>query len=81
MTRFTDFFKAVTGHDPYSYRRRLAREDQLPKLRNIPTGASKTAAVVGGFDGGGQASMPLTPGSWFGMRPKVSRARAAWAVG
>lgn len=46
---FSEFFRAATGHDPYPYQRRLAQEDQLPKLLNSPTGAGKTAAVILGW--------------------------------
>ncbi len=46
---FDDFFKTATGHDPYRYQRRLAEEDPLPQLLNIPSGAGKTATVIPGW--------------------------------
>lgn len=49
MTSFSDFFKTAAGHNPYLYQRRLAEEDPLPQLLNIPTGAGKTAAVILGW--------------------------------
>lgn len=49
MTTFREFFKAATGYDPYPYQVRLAEEDPLPQLLNIPTGAGKTAAVILGW--------------------------------
>lgn len=51
MITFADFFRTAIGHDPYPYQRRLAEEDPLPQLLNIPTGAGKTAAAVCGFGG------------------------------
>jgi len=48
MVPFSEVFRAATGCCPYPYRRRLAKEDPLPHLLNIPTGAGKTAAVADG---------------------------------
>ncbi len=77
MTTFGEYFKAATGHGPYPYQRRLAEEDPPPQILNIPTGARKTAAVAAGLDGGGHASMPLTPIAASACGPKMSRSRAA----
>lgn len=42
---FDEFFKSMTGHDPYPYQKRLA-ESEWPDVLNVPTGLGKTAAVV-----------------------------------
>ncbi len=41
MTTFPDFFRAATGHEPYPHQRRLAEQDPLPQLLNIPTGCAR----------------------------------------
>lgn len=43
---YREFFRKATGHDPYPYQERLARDSLLPELVDIPTGLGKTAAVV-----------------------------------
>ena len=43
--KFDEFFKSMTGHDPYPYQKRLA-ELEWPDVLNVPTGLGKTAAVV-----------------------------------
>ncbi|MGI8782651.1 MAG: type I-G CRISPR-associated helicase/endonuclease Cas3g [Acidobacteriota bacterium] len=43
---FDEFFKKAMGTNPYAYQTRLATEDSLPELVDIPTGLGKTAAVV-----------------------------------
>ncbi|MBN1854709.1 MAG: CRISPR-associated helicase Cas3' [Pirellulales bacterium] len=45
---FDTFFRQATGLDngPYCYQRKLAEDESLPTLLNIPTGLGKTAAVV-----------------------------------
>lgn len=44
---FESFFRAATGGtDPYGYQTRLAEQDPLPDVLDVPTGLGKTAAVV-----------------------------------
>jgi CRISPR-associated endonuclease/helicase Cas3 len=43
---FEAFFKRATGNDPFPYQRRLATDEALYQLLDIPTGAGKTAAVI-----------------------------------
>ena len=45
MQRFADFCLAATGHLPYGYQERLAR-DGLPPVVQAPTGAGKTGIVL-----------------------------------
>jgi CRISPR-associated endonuclease/helicase Cas3 len=42
---FQSFFRRATGHVPYGYQTRLAR-DGLPDLVSAPTGAGKTAVIL-----------------------------------
>ena len=51
--RFLEFFRTATyddnrhqGHDPYPFQTRLATDEELPELIDIPTGLGKTDAVV-----------------------------------
>ena len=47
---FDDFFRAAfDGRDPFDYQKRLATEAELPSLVHVPTGAGKTAAVLGAW--------------------------------
>ena len=54
---FNAFFRAAFAADPldksyapFSYQRRLAEPDtRLPSLLNVPTGAGKTAAILGAW--------------------------------
>ncbi len=49
-TNFDDFFRAAfAGSEPFAYQKRLAEADLLPSLINAPTGAGKTAAVLGAW--------------------------------
>lgn len=43
---FGDFFKHLTGYDPYPYQKRLAESPMLPKILKAPTGSGKTAAAI-----------------------------------
>jgi CRISPR-associated endonuclease/helicase Cas3 len=43
---FPEFFKKATGRIPYPYQERLATDDPLPDLLDIPTGLGKTSAAV-----------------------------------
>lgn len=45
MESFDEFFRKATGHAPYRYQSRLAR-DGLPAVVEVPTGAGKTAIVL-----------------------------------
>ncbi|MBE3575515.1 MAG: CRISPR-associated endonuclease Cas3'' [Firmicutes bacterium] len=42
---YQEFFRFVTGRDPYPYQQSLAECDEWPQVLHIPTGAGKTAAV------------------------------------
>jgi CRISPR-associated endonuclease/helicase Cas3 len=47
---YDDFFRdAFHSRVPFDYQRRLAETDTLPSLVNIPTGAGKTAAILGAW--------------------------------
>ncbi|MCA1633128.1 MAG: DEAD/DEAH box helicase [Acidobacteria bacterium] len=47
---FSEFFStAFDGSAPFDYQRRLAEAEVLPSLVNVPTGAGKTAAVLGAW--------------------------------
>lgn len=46
---YEDFFRVAFGFGPFEYQRRLATEPSLPSLVNVPTGAGKTAAVLGAW--------------------------------
>jgi CRISPR-associated endonuclease/helicase Cas3 len=44
--KFRNWFKQVTGKEPYPYQVRLAIADEWPIVIDIPTGLGKTAAIV-----------------------------------
>ena len=46
---FDVFFRAAFNHEPFDYQRRLAMSEELCSLVNVPTGAGKTAATLGGW--------------------------------
>ncbi|HXG91337.1 MAG TPA: CRISPR-associated helicase Cas3' [Blastocatellia bacterium] len=46
---YDDFFRAAFNWEPFDYQRRLALDNPLPSLVNVPTGAGKTAAVIGAW--------------------------------
>ena len=48
-SKYNDFFKTAFGVEPFDYQQRLATDDVLPSLVNVPTGAGKTAAVLGAW--------------------------------
>jgi hypothetical protein len=43
---FDEMFERATGCKPYPYQTRLATDNALPQLLDIPTGLGKTAAVI-----------------------------------
>jgi CRISPR-associated endonuclease/helicase Cas3 len=43
---FGAFFKTAFGVEPFDYQTRLATDEVMPSLVNVPTGAGKTAAVL-----------------------------------
>src|SRR5262245_53803405 len=43
------FFRAAFGNEPFDYQRRLATSEALYSLVNVPTGAGKTAAILGAW--------------------------------
>jgi CRISPR-associated endonuclease/helicase Cas3 len=55
ITSYSDLFRAAFyerepgDRQPFDYQLRLATDDQLPSLVNVPTGAGKTAAVLGAW--------------------------------
>jgi CRISPR-associated endonuclease/helicase Cas3 len=55
LTKYTDFFGAAFydtepgDRQPFDYQERLATEPELPSLVNVPTGAGKTAAIIGAW--------------------------------
>jgi len=46
---YDQFFREAFGPEPFHYQCRLALEESLPSLVNVPTGAGKTAAVLGAW--------------------------------
>ncbi|MEK6284546.1 MAG: CRISPR-associated helicase Cas3' [Acidobacteriota bacterium] len=46
---FRDFFETAFGLEPFDYQTRLATDEVMPSLVNVPTGAGKTAAVLGAW--------------------------------
>lgn len=47
--QFEAFFQAAFGHAPFDYQCRLALSEELYALVNVPTGAGKTAAILGAW--------------------------------
>jgi CRISPR-associated endonuclease/helicase Cas3 len=47
--RFPDWFKRVTGNEPYPFQTRFACEPILPELVDVPTGLGKTAMAALGW--------------------------------
>lgn len=47
--QFNGFFLSAFGAPPFAYQRRVALDAKLPDLINAPTGAGKTAAVLGAW--------------------------------
>jgi CRISPR-associated endonuclease/helicase Cas3 len=45
--QFEAFFRMAFNHEPFDYQRRLATSETLYSLVNVPTGAGKTAAILG----------------------------------
>jgi CRISPR-associated endonuclease/helicase Cas3 len=43
------FFRVAFGNEPFDYQRRLATSEGLCSLVNVPTGAGKTAAILGAW--------------------------------
>ena len=48
-TQFEAFFRVAFNHEPFDYQRRLATSEALYSLVNVPTGAGKTAAILGAW--------------------------------
>ena len=46
---FEAFFRAAFNNEPFDYQRRLATSEELFSLVNVPTGAGKTAAILGAW--------------------------------
>ena len=47
--QFEAFFRAAFDNEPFDYQRRLATSEELYSLVNVPTGAGKTAAILGAW--------------------------------
>lgn len=47
IEQFEEFFRAAFTHAPFDYQRRLAMSEEMYSLVNVPTGAGKTAAILG----------------------------------
>jgi CRISPR-associated endonuclease/helicase Cas3 len=47
--KYDDFFNLAFGQTPFAYQRRVALDAELPALINVPTGAGKTAAILGAW--------------------------------
>lgn len=45
---YEEFFRTAFGSEPFDYQQKLA-EEILPELLNVPTGAGKTAAILGAW--------------------------------
>src|SRR5215467_4116778 len=43
------FFRVAFGNEPFDYQRCLAKSETLYSLVNVPTGAGKTAAILGAW--------------------------------
>lgn len=46
---YRDFFQQIFGVNPFAYQERFALQSTLPSLLNAPTGAGKTAAILGAW--------------------------------
>jgi len=46
MPDFDRWFEDATGNRLFRFQRRLAEANELPQLVNVPSGCSKTAAVI-----------------------------------
>jgi CRISPR-associated endonuclease/helicase Cas3 len=46
---YQDFFQQIFGKEPFAYQCRIALEAEMPALVNAPTGAGKTAAILGAW--------------------------------
>src|SRR5207248_6941716 len=49
VQNYDDFFNRAFGQSPFAYQRRIALETEMPALINAPTGAGKTAAILGAW--------------------------------
>jgi len=47
--QFAEFFRVAFNHKPFDYQRRLALDEDLYTLVNVPTGAGKTASILGAW--------------------------------
>ena len=47
--QFEAFFRAAFTHEPFDYQCRLAMHEEVYSLVNVPTGAGKTAAILGAW--------------------------------
>ena len=47
--QFETFFRMAFNHEAFDYQRRLATSETQYSLINVPTGAGKTAAILGSW--------------------------------
>ncbi len=48
-SNYQDFFQQIFREDPFAYQRRVALDTEMPALIDVPTGAGKTAAILGAW--------------------------------
>ena len=49
IQNYEEFFKQAFCKPPFAYQHRVATETEMPTLINAPTGAGKTAAILGAW--------------------------------
>jgi CRISPR-associated endonuclease/helicase Cas3 len=49
IQNYDDFFNRAFRQSPFAYQRRIATDAEMPALINAPTGAGKTAAILGAW--------------------------------
>lgn len=49
IQNYEDFFNLAFGQPPFAYQQRIALNTEMPALINVPTGAGKTAAILGAW--------------------------------
>lgn len=49
IQNYEDFFNLAFGKSPFAYQQRIALDTKIPALVNAPTGAGKTAAILGAW--------------------------------
>lgn len=49
LQNYEEFFRQGFGQQPFAYQRHIATDAEMPALINAPTGAGKTAAILGAW--------------------------------